>query len=182
MTRKFPLIFGFACSGVSLYDCVLGSLLCICPYLFVRMCCLWMCAIKPVCRIIGDRFYLHRYEGQWRKSNREGHGTYVWNTGDRYEGDWREGRKEGSGVFHFAKSGNRYEGRYDNDARNGFGTFYWANVCPPSLPCCSLVFFIRFSFSSTSYSPPFRFFICHFSALPLCCISFSMCSDNFAPG
>ena len=45
------------------------------------------------------------FEGAFRKGLPDGHGTYVWATGETYIGDWKEGERNGEGIFTFSMDG-----------------------------------------------------------------------------
>ena len=49
----------------------------------------------------------------------------MWNTKHKYEGDWKRNRKEGHGKYNF-EDGKFYEGAFVNDQREGHGTLRWS--------------------------------------------------------
>lgn len=53
-------------------------------------------------------------QGEWRDDERNGHGVYTYNNGDRYEGEWRDDKPNGHGVLTDANGV-----RFDGDWRDG---------------------------------------------------------------
>ena len=72
----------------------------------------------------GDRQII--YTGEWVDGTMTGHGTYVFNNGDRYTGDWREGTRHGKGEYQLS-NGCSYIGDWKNNKRTGSGVFNWAD-------------------------------------------------------
>ena len=84
------------------------------------------------------------YDGEWKRSMRDGVGTETWPNGDTYNGDWKldkfhgtgvlktgsskyagsfvEGEKEGYGCMVFS-SGNYYEGEFSKGRMEGWGEY-----------------------------------------------------------
>jgi len=67
------------------------------------------------------------YLGERRKFMREGYGTYVFeNSFFRYEGEWLKGKKHGHGKLSM-KDGTYYEGQFLNGEINGQGYKFFAS-------------------------------------------------------
>ncbi|RUS92178.1 hypothetical protein EGW08_000031, partial [Elysia chlorotica] len=67
------------------------------------------------------------YVGEKRKFLRDGFGTYVFeNSFFRYEGEWMKGKKHGHGKL-LMKDGTYYEGQFINGEINGNGYKYFAS-------------------------------------------------------
>ncbi len=62
------------------------------------------------------------YEGDIVKEERQGKGTYYWNSGNKYQGDWVNGDMHGYGVYYYA-NGCRYAGDFRFNDREGRGVF-----------------------------------------------------------
>merc|ERR1719296_247546 len=90
-----------------------------------------------------------RYEGEYRRGKKHGHGLFHWPNGSVYEGEffndkvhghgtnrmqngrtyqgqWQANKMHGDGVFTFG-DGRRYEGQYVNGEKHGTGVFFWAD-------------------------------------------------------
>jgi radial spoke head protein 1 len=67
-----------------------------------------------------------QYEGDYRRQQRHGHGTYVFRNGARYIGEWVAGKKQGRGKFHYP-NGSIYDGEWKKDRRHGFGVYTYPN-------------------------------------------------------
>jgi hypothetical protein len=71
----------------------------------------------------GDRVY----EGEWRRSMRDGTGTEVWPNGDVYKGEWAVDKFDGLGVL---TSGTcKYAGAFKNGLKEGYGACVFSNGC-----------------------------------------------------
>ncbi|GFR82095.1 MORN repeat-containing protein 1 [Elysia marginata] len=67
------------------------------------------------------------YVGEKRKFLRDGYGTYVFeNPFFRYEGEWMKGKKHGHGKL-LMKDGTYYEGQFINGEINGNGYKYFSS-------------------------------------------------------
>jgi len=74
----------------------------------------------------------HRYEGGWKKDQREGNGSLtfvekedgVTKWAGTYEGEWHLNRKHGRGTFTYP-SGDKYEGGWADDQKEGYGIYYY---------------------------------------------------------
>lgn len=55
-----------------------------------------------------------------------GHGTMLYENGDKYTGEWKNGKREGYGIFRFA-NGDAYAGGWQNDKKEGSGIVTLAN-------------------------------------------------------
>eukprot|EP00112_Aurelia_sp_Birch-Aquarium-sp1_P011352 Seg2388.2 transcript_id=Seg2388.2/GoldUCD/mRNA.D3Y31 product="MORN repeat-containing protein 1" protein_id=Seg2388.2/GoldUCD/D3Y31 len=62
-----------------------------------------------------------RYEGEWRKGIKHGHGKLVMKDGSFYEGEFKDGEMTGSGVRKWAFTGNLFEGDFLRGELNGKG-------------------------------------------------------------
>ena len=51
----------------------------------------------------------------------EGHGTFVWENGDKYSGQWKMGQFHGKGQL-FYIDGDEYEGEWKDGMYHGHGT------------------------------------------------------------
>lgn len=91
---------------------------------------------------IGDK-----YEGEFKKSLKDGKGTEFYHNGDKYIGEYLEGRPCGYGEYYWAQGaiykghfcdglmdgkgtyinsrGDRYEGNYKEGKKHGYGEFTW---------------------------------------------------------
>lgn len=61
------------------------------------------------------------------KGRRHGNGLMVFANGDRYEGDWKKGDIEGEGTFTYATAGYSYTGHFKKGVVQGHGTFRFNN-------------------------------------------------------
>jgi hypothetical protein len=62
------------------------------------------------------------YEGELRKGEIHGFGTYRWSDNRVYVGDWDHGVRTGYGKCYY-KDGGIYEGHIVNDKKHGSGLF-----------------------------------------------------------
>lgn len=62
------------------------------------------------------------YNGFWKNGQKNGYGTYNWNSGDYYYGNWVNDKMEGLG-FSKATNGSTYTGLYSNSKYHG-NAFY----------------------------------------------------------
>ena len=53
-------------------------------------------------------------------------GVMYYTNGDKYEGDWRRDNREGKGIISYF-DGDRYEGEWVKNKRDGFGRYYYKN-------------------------------------------------------
>ena len=67
-----------------------------------------------------------RYEGQWKKGEKHGMGTYYYAYGDKYHGEWVNGEKSGRGTLTYS-NGAKYEGQWKNNMAHGKGIFSYTN-------------------------------------------------------
>ena len=74
----------------------------------------------------GTYFYPNgdRYEGDWKRGQIHGQGTYYFSGGDKYVGEWRDGKKHGQGAYFFSE-GDRFEGNWEYDEVHGKGTYVY---------------------------------------------------------
>jgi hypothetical protein len=66
------------------------------------------------------------YNGFWKNSQKNGYGTYYWNSGDYFYGNWVNDKMDGFG-FTKLKNGSTYTGLYLNSKFNG-NAFYMNKV------------------------------------------------------
>ena len=64
------------------------------------------------------------YEGDWKRGEIHGQGTYYFLGGDKYEGEWRDGKKHGQGAYFFSE-GDRFEGSWEYDEVHGKGIYVY---------------------------------------------------------
>ncbi len=62
-----------------------------------------------------------RYTGEWRYDVMHGNGTITWPNGAEYTGEWREGMQHGEGTFRWPDK-SFYKGLWRNGKQNGQGT------------------------------------------------------------
>ena len=68
-----------------------------------------------------------RYEGGWRKGEKDGNGTYTWSGGEmKYQGEYKDDLEDGWGIFTYT-NGDQYEGGFKEDEMDGKGTYTYAN-------------------------------------------------------
>jgi hypothetical protein len=70
-----------------------------------------------------------KYEGEWKKSKREGSGELTHEYADSnatsfYLGKWNNNKKNGKGVFRYP-SGNQYDGDWVDNKKQGYGRMEW---------------------------------------------------------
>ena len=69
------------------------------------------------------------YEGEVNSSGDEhGHGTFIWNNGEKYVGQFKHRKFHGQGTYYYS-NGNKYIGQWANDKKNGKGVMYFQNGC-----------------------------------------------------
>ncbi len=56
-----------------------------------------------------------------------GIGIFVLESGERYEGQFRKGQRNGRGVQYYPDGSMRYNGDFKNDIRDGYGAYYFSN-------------------------------------------------------
>ena len=61
------------------------------------------------------------------KGRRHGNGLMVFANGDRYEGDWKKGNIDGEGTYSYAQGGYTYTGHFKKGFVQGHGTFRFNN-------------------------------------------------------
>ena len=66
------------------------------------------------------------YEGDVVKGERQGVGTYYWNSGNKYQGAWEGGDMHGYGVYYYA-NGCKYAGDFRFNDREGRGVYTFAD-------------------------------------------------------
>ena len=63
-----------------------------------------------------------RYEGEWKFNKKNGYGKYYFSNGDIYDGEFKAGTKHGKGLYLYS-SGEVYDGFYANNQMDGVGTY-----------------------------------------------------------
>ncbi|XP_074644846.1 MORN repeat-containing protein 1-like isoform X2 [Tubulanus polymorphus] len=75
---------------------------------------------------VGKRNQIHEYIGETHNQLRDGYGVYYYpNKFFRYEGEWSKGKKHGHGKFIMA-DGSFYEGEFKDNEMTGHGFRFWA--------------------------------------------------------
>jgi len=67
-----------------------------------------------------------RYEGQWKHNRMHGEGTYAFADGDKYVGQWQDNKMHGRGTYFYA-GGDKYTGQFADDVKDGPGTYIFKN-------------------------------------------------------
>ena len=67
-----------------------------------------------------------RYEGQWKHNRMHGEGTYAFADGDKYVGQWQDNKMHGRGTYFYA-SGDKYTGQFADDVKDGPGAYIFKN-------------------------------------------------------
>lgn len=62
-----------------------------------------------------------RYEGDWLKGMKHGHGKLIMADGSYYEGEFKEGEIEGHGFRKWQHNGNSYSGEFHLGELHGYG-------------------------------------------------------------
>ncbi|XP_069466285.1 MORN repeat-containing protein 1 isoform X2 [Ambystoma mexicanum] len=68
-----------------------------------------------------------RYEGQWKKGKKHGHGKLLLKDGSYYEGEFADGEIEGNGSRYWAASGNAYSGQFSCGELHGSGVMQYGD-------------------------------------------------------
>ncbi|KAJ1144778.1 hypothetical protein NDU88_011073 [Pleurodeles waltl] len=66
-----------------------------------------------------------RYEGQWKKGKKHGHGKLLLKDGSYYEGEFADGEIEGNGLRYWASFGNTYSGQFSCGELHGTGVMQY---------------------------------------------------------
>ena len=71
----------------------------------------------------GEMIYFNgKYDGEWKKGQREGFGIYKYINGEKYIGEWKNDLEEGNGRYLY-KNGDIYDGYFIGGKRNGKGLY-----------------------------------------------------------
>lgn len=68
-----------------------------------------------------------RYEGEWSKGKKHGHGKLVMADGSFYEGQFIDGEIQGHGFRRWASTGNEYTGQFVKGELNGHGVMVYGD-------------------------------------------------------
>lgn len=68
-----------------------------------------------------------RYEGEWSKGKKHGHGKLVMADGSFYEGQFIDGEIQGHGFRRWAFTGNEYTGQFVKGELNGYGVMVYGD-------------------------------------------------------
>ncbi|XP_020315695.1 MORN repeat-containing protein 1 isoform X1 [Oncorhynchus kisutch] len=68
-----------------------------------------------------------RYEGEWSKGEKHGHGKLLMKDGSYYEGEFAHGEIEGNGSRFWAKTGVSYSGQFSGGELHGCGVMQKGN-------------------------------------------------------
>ncbi|PVD20460.1 hypothetical protein C0Q70_18616 [Pomacea canaliculata] len=68
-----------------------------------------------------------RYEGEWQKGKKHGHGKLIMKDGTYYEGQFVNGEISGHGFKFFASSKCKYTGEFLNGELNGHGIMHYSD-------------------------------------------------------
>ncbi|XP_013991987.1 MORN repeat-containing protein 1 isoform X3 [Salmo salar] len=68
-----------------------------------------------------------RYEGEWTKGEKHGHGKLLMKDGSYYEGEFARGEIEGNGSRFWAKTGVSYSGQFSGGELHGYGVMQKGN-------------------------------------------------------
>ena len=72
-----------------------------------------------------NKYYSHRYEGDWKDGFRHGHGVYQCkSTGGKYTGNYENDLKSGDGTYKYS-NGDSFEGQWSEGLRHGHGVYKW---------------------------------------------------------
>ncbi|XP_063173558.1 MORN repeat-containing protein 1 isoform X2 [Candoia aspera] len=68
-----------------------------------------------------------KYEGQWQRGKKHGHGKLLFKDGSYYEGEFADGEIVGHGLRYWASTGNTYSGQFLFGELHGHGVFHYGN-------------------------------------------------------
>nr|CAB3263905.1 MORN repeat-containing protein 1-like [Phallusia mammillata] len=68
-----------------------------------------------------------RYEGDWVKGKKHGHGKLMMADGSYYEGEFKNGEIEGHGFRKWQSTGNTYSGEFSKGEMHGHGVMNYAD-------------------------------------------------------
>ncbi|KAM6434432.1 MORN repeat-containing protein 1 isoform 2-T2 [Liasis olivaceus] len=68
-----------------------------------------------------------KYEGQWKRGKKHGHGKLLFKDGSYYEGEFANGEIVGHGLRYWASTGNTYSGQFLCGELHGHGVFRYGN-------------------------------------------------------
>ena len=96
---------------------------------------------KDNVKIIGDSWFKNNiknlgievwfddnyYQGEFKKSIKNGIGLYRWPDGTLYFGEWKDNKMDGYGIIKYSND-SIYIGEYKNGLMNGWGEFLWSDL------------------------------------------------------
>uniref|UniRef100_A0A8C5REZ4 MORN repeat containing 1 n=1 Tax=Laticauda laticaudata TaxID=8630 RepID=A0A8C5REZ4_LATLA len=87
---------------------------------------------EPRPRLAGYGRYVYpnsffKYEGQWKRGKKHGHGKLLFKDGSYYEGEFADGEIVGHGLRYWASTGNTYSGQFLFGELHGHGVFHYGN-------------------------------------------------------
>ena len=96
---------------------------------------------KDNVKIIGDSWFKNNvknlgieiwfddnyYQGEFKKSIKNGIGLYRWPDGTLYFGEWKNNKMDGYGLIKYSND-SIYFGEYKNGLMNGWGEFLWSDL------------------------------------------------------
>ena len=96
---------------------------------------------KDNVKIIGDSWFKNNiknlgievwfddnyYQGEFKKSIKNGIGLYRWPDGTLYFGEWKNNKMDGYGIIKYSND-SIYIGEYKNGLMNGWGEFLWSDL------------------------------------------------------
>uniref|UniRef100_A0A8C6XKS2 MORN repeat containing 1 n=1 Tax=Naja naja TaxID=35670 RepID=A0A8C6XKS2_NAJNA len=68
-----------------------------------------------------------KYEGQWKRGKKHGHGKLLLKDGSYYEGEFVDGEIVGHGLRYWASTGNTYSGQFLFGELHGHGVLHYGN-------------------------------------------------------
>lgn len=76
---------------------------------------------KGTAKYFNNKKLIATYSGYMNQGHSHGHGTMVWNDGEKYTGQYVNGYMSGKGTYIWP-DGQKYVGQWKNDQAHGYGT------------------------------------------------------------